>query len=56
MSNKCEKINNKSALEFPGDVDMYIAELEELEFGALLCPFKKTSYSLQSLFTFLDSG
>ena len=29
--------NHKSALEFPGDVDAYIAE--ELEYGALLGPF-----------------
>ena len=34
---KCDRGNHKSAVEFPGDVDAYIAE--ELEFGALLGPF-----------------
>ena len=35
---KCDKGNHKSALEYPGDVDAYIAE--ELEYGAILGPFE----------------
>ena len=34
---KCDMGNHKSALEFPADVDAYIAE--ELEYGAILGPF-----------------
>ena len=34
---KCDRGNHKSALEFPADVDAYIAE--ELEYGAILGPF-----------------
>ena len=36
---RCDRGNLKSPLEFPGDVDAYIAE--ELEFGALLGPFSE---------------
>ena len=35
---KCDRGNYKSALEFPGDVDAYIAE--ELKYGANLGPFE----------------
>ena len=37
---ECDKGNHKSALDFPGDVDAYIAE--ELEFGAILGPFSES--------------
>ena len=36
---RCDKVNHKSAVEFPRDVDTYIAE--ELHYAALLGPFKE---------------